>query len=231
MRDNIFNKPTDLIDFCFNNEVVKVFDDMVVRSVPGYKNILEFIKLSSKIYAKENTNLYDLGCSTGATSVAFPNVGKIIAVDNSESMLKKARQNLAYIKHIDFVCSDIENINIRNASVVVLNLTLQFIDKSKRDALIQSIYDGLNTGGILIISEKVHFENPQQQEFFTKLHLEFKKSNGYSDLEIANKRELLDDVLITDSVSIHLKRLRLCQFSKVEIVMQHLNFYTFIAIK
>jgi tRNA (cmo5U34)-methyltransferase len=108
MRDNIFNKNNDLIDFCFNEEVVGVFDNMVVRSVPGYKSILEFIKLCSQIYAKPNTNLYDLGCSTGATSLAMSgNLGLIIAVDNSKPMLEKAQLNLKNINNIDFICDDI----------------------------------------------------------------------------------------------------------------------------
>lgn len=232
MRDTIFNKKTDLVDFCFNQEVVSVFDDMVLRSVPGYKNTLEFIKLCGEIYTQKGSNIYDLGCSTGATSFALSgNGGNIVAVDNSKSMIDKARENLKNINNITFVCDDINNIKIENASIVVLNLVLQFIPKDKRNDLIQHIYNGLNKGGVLIISEKVHFEDIKEQEFFTKTHLEFKKSNGYSELEIANKRQLLEDVLITDNTSIHLKRLSDCGFNFYQEVMQHLNFKTFIAIK
>jgi tRNA (cmo5U34)-methyltransferase len=231
-RDDIFAKEMDLIDFCFNEKVVSVFDDMVVRSVPGYKSILEFIKLCSQIYAKPDTNLYDLGCSTGATSLAMSgNFGLIIAVDNSKPMLEKARLNLKNINNIDFICDDIKDVKIKNASMVVLNLTLQFIEKDQRDELVTRIYQGLNAGGVLIICEKVHFEDQKTQEFFTNLHLNFKKSNGYSDLEIANKRQLLEDVLVTDDEKTHFKRLKKSGFKAYQKTIQNLNFQTFIAIK
>jgi tRNA (cmo5U34)-methyltransferase len=231
MRDNIFNKPNDLINFCFNDDVVKVFDDMVLRSVPGYRDTLEFIKLISQTYAKKGTNLYDLGCSTGSTSIALGSLGDIIAVDNSQAMLDKAKKNLSHLDNITYICDDIENITITNASIVVLNLTLQFINKEHREALIQNIYHGLISGGVLIISEKVHFEHTTTQEFFTDLHLQFKKLNGYSELEIANKRQLLEGVLRTDSEKIHLQRLSDCGFNTCYKVSQYLNFQTFIAIK
>jgi tRNA (cmo5U34)-methyltransferase len=123
------------------------------------------------------------------------------------------------------------SVKIKNASMVVLNLTLQFIEKDQRDELITRIYQGLNAGGVLIISEKVHFENQKAQEFFTNLHLNFKKSNGYSDLEIANKRQLLEDVLITDDEKTHLERLKKSGFKTYQKTIQNLNFQTFIAIK
>jgi tRNA (cmo5U34)-methyltransferase len=115
--------------------------------------------------------------------------------------------------------------------MVVLNLTLQFIEKDQRDDLIARIYKGLNAGGVLIICEKVHFEDQKTQEFFTNLHLNFKKSNGYSDLEIANKRQLLEDVLVTDDEKTHFERLKKSGFKAYQKTIQNLNFQTFIAIK
>ena len=233
MRDDIFNKNIDLVDFSFDKNVVKVFDDMVRRSVPGYQNILEMIKLIATNYAQKNTNLYDLGCSTGATSLALSGIKntQIIGVDNSIAMLDKCQNNLQNIDNIQYICDDIANIEFKNASVVVLNLTLQFVAKDKRSALIDKIYQGLNKGGVLFIAEKVHFESPQTQDFFTNLHLKFKRENGYSELEIANKRQLLDDVLITDTPQIHLQRLSQLGFCSAKIITQNLNFYGFIAIK
>lgn len=234
MRDNIFNKNNDLVDFVFDKSVVSVFDDMVYRSVPGYAQMLELIALISKTYAQKNTNLYDLGASTGATSIALSTNTqncKIIAIDNSIEMVKKCRDNLINITNFEVKCCDIMDICIKNASIVVLNLTLQFIKKQKKQQLINKIYQGLNTGGILLINEKVHFTNKNKQNLINDLHLNFKRANGYSELEIAKKRQLLENILITDDEKTHLNRFKIAGFTKYEKYFQCLNFMAFLAVK
>ena len=147
-------------------------------------------------------------------------------------MVKKCQQNLSKkIDNLEVICSDINEITIQNASIVVLNLTLQFIDVSKRSALVNRIYDGLNPGGVLIISEKIHFDDNENQKQITQLHLDFKRANGYSELEIANKRQAIENVLITENQKTHIDRLKQCGFKETSCYFQCLNFASFLSVK
>ena len=237
MRDQIFGQENDLVDFTFDAQVADVFDDMVRRSVPGYQAMIEMIGLSVKTYGQDNTNYYDLGASTGATSVALSvnnpyTNNRIIAVDNSPSMVEKCRQNLALNeKNVDVICADINAINFENASIIVLNLTLQFISPKERQTLINKIYQGLNKGGALIVSEKIHFSDDNKQQLMTNLHVDFKRANGYSELEIAAKRQSIDNVLITDDKKTHFQRFEKAGFSISTCHFQCLNFASFLAVK
>lgn len=237
MRDQIFSQAHDLVDFTFDANVANVFDDMVRRSVPGYQSMIELVGLCVKTYGQDNTNYYDLGASTGATSMALSlndthQNTQIIAVDNSPSMVSKCSKKLAgKVGNVQVVCADVETLDIQNASLVVLNLTLQFIAPKNRQALINKIYRGLNPGGALIISEKIHFDDSQQQQLMTKLHLDFKRANGYSELEIAAKRQSIENVLITDSQETHFNRMHLAGFHTYTCHFQCLNFACFLAVK
>jgi len=237
MRDNLFNANIDIADFRFDKDVVEVFDDMVRRSVPGYDSMIQMIGLIARMYGQDNTNYYDLGSSTGAISLSIALNNKnqnnqFFAIDNSEEMVKKCQQNLERkIDNLHAICADINEINIQNASIVVLNLTLQFIDVKERFNLIRKIYKGLNPGGVLIISEKIHFEDKETQDQITNLHIDFKKENGYSELEIANKRQAIENVLITDTKAIHIERLKDSGFKDTSCFFQCLNFVSFLSVK
>ncbi len=237
MRDQIFTKTNDLVNFTFDKSVANVFDDMVRRSVPGYQSMVEMIGLMVKTYGQDNTNYYDLGASTGAISLALGlnnnhNNNRIIAVDNSIDMAGKCKKNLeGKISNFDVICSDINDISFENSSIIVLNLTLQFIAVNRRQALINKIYQGLNSGGVLIVSEKIHFDDPKQQAKMTELHLDFKRANGYSELEIAAKRQSIENVLITDNKQTHFDRFSNAGFSQSLCHFQCLNFASFLAIK
>ena len=237
MRDNLFNANIDIADFRFDKEVVEVFDDMVRRSVPGYDSMIQMIGLIARMYGQDNTNYYDLGSSTGAISLAIALNNKhqkntFFAIDNSEEMVSKCQQNLeSKIDNLKAICADINQIHIENASIVVLNLTLQFIDVKDRSNLIKKIYEGLNPGGVLIISEKTHFEDKETQDQITNLHIDFKKENGYSELEIANKRQAIENVLITDTKAIHIERLKDSGFKDTSCFFQCLNFVSFLSVK
>ena len=237
MRDNLFNKQSDIADFRFDQEVVKVFDDMVRRSVPGYDSMIQMIGLIARMYGQDNTNYYDLGSSTGAItlSIALNNKSKnnqFFAIDNSKEMVEQCEKNLHNkVDNLQAICDDINQVKINSASIVVLNLTLQFIDVNLRSNLIKKIYDGLESGGILIISEKIHFDDAVTQNQITKLHMDFKKENGYSELEIANKRQAIENVLITETKEQHLNRLRECGFVETSCFFQCLNFVSFLSVK
>ncbi len=237
MRDNLFNKQSDIADFRFDQDVVKVFDDMVRRSVPGYDSMIQMIGLIARMYGQDNTNYYDLGSSTGAItlSIALNNKSKnnqFFAIDNSKKMVEQCEKNLHNkVDNLQAICDDINQVKINSASIVVLNLTLQFIDVNLRSNLIKKIYDGLESGGILIISEKIHFDDAVTQNQITKLHMDFKKENGYSELEIANKRQAIENVLITETKEQHLNRLRDCGFVETSCFFQCLNFVSFLSVK
>ena len=237
MRDNLFNSHNDIANFCFDESVVEVFDDMVKRSVPGYDSMIQMVGLIARMYGKDNTNYYDLGSSTGAITLAISlnnnhKNNKFIAIDNSPDMVKKCQKNLSKkIDNLEVICEDINETTIQNASIVVLNLTLQFVEVSKRAPLLKKIYDGLNPGGVLIISEKIHFDDNENQKQITQLHLDFKRANGYSELEIANKRQAIENVLISENKKTHIDRLKQCGFKEASCYFQCLNFASFLSVK
>ncbi len=229
-----------IIDFQFDERVVAVFPDMIQRSVPGYGMIISNIGILAAKYAQAGSHCYDLGCSLGAASLAMrqriaaPDCD-IISVDNSLAMIERARELLALDTEstvpVTMICADLQNVTIENASVVVLNFTLQFIPLAQRLALIQRIYAGLRPGGILILSEKIAFSEPERRQFHEELHHDFKRANGYSDLEISQKRSALEKVMIPETLACHKKRLKSAGFSASELWFQCFNFASLVAIK
>lgn len=239
-KDTLYAQAHEAVGaFQFDESVVAVFPDMIQRSVPGYQTILTGIGELTKQYAQADSKLYDLGCSLGAASLTMRrNIDKqnceIVAIDNSEAMIKRAKEYLqAYHSDIPvhLLCNDISKVAIENASIVIINFTLQFIDPDQRQPLIDRIFQALKPGGILILSEKIHFDNQAMQQAIEHMHLQFKRANGYSELEISQKRSSLDNVLISDSEETHLKRLKQAGFDSAAIWFQAYNFASFLAIK
>ncbi|TRX00653.1 carboxy-S-adenosyl-L-methionine synthase CmoA [Candidatus Methylobacter oryzae] len=239
-KDSLYASPIGEVGaFKFDETVVNVFPDMIQRSVPGYSAIISAIGLLAGRFAREHSVCYDLGCSLGAATLAMRHQieaenCRIIAVDNSEAMLSRFQQTLQQDQAqvaVDVQCADIRDVAIENASVVVLNFTLQFIPLEDRLALLQKIYRGLLPGGILILSEKLKFDDERQQELQTQMHHAFKKAQGYSDLEISQKRTALENVLIPETFAQHQHRLREVGFSSAEVWFQYFNFASIIALK
>jgi len=239
-QDNIFASPlSEIVDFVFDENVVDVFPDMINRSVPGYSTIINLLGIIAQQYAKPNTRLYDLGCSLGAASLSMRHRltvddCEIISIDNAQAMIErldKIVQRDNSKTPVQTVCADIQDVDISNASVVVMNFTLQFIPLPERKEIMSKIYNGLNEGGCLILSEKLAFPDTDENESQINLHHAFKKSNGYSDLEIAQKRSALENVLIPETQETHLQRLKETGFSQVFPWFQCFNFASFIAIK
>lgn len=239
--DTIYAAPLDeIVDFRFDEQVAAVFPDMIKRSVPGYAMMISTIGILAAHYAQAGSRCYDLGCSLGAVSLAMrQHIGQsgcsIIAVDNSPAMLERARRLLAGdtgpAVPVDLVCADLQDVAIENASVVALNLTLQFIPLAERLPLITRIWQGLNPGGILIMSEKIAFGDSGRQQFHTELHQNFKRANGYSDLEISQKRTALEQVMIPETLVCHQQRLQEAGFGFAEVWFQCLNFVSLVALK
>ena len=238
--DLIYSSPHNKIkDFSFDAQVVEVFPDMIKRSVPGYNTIIDTIGSLSQTYVKDNTNIYDLGCSLGAATLAMrQNIAaencQIIGIDNSEAMVERCKMHINAFKGktpCSIIKDDILNVKIENASMVVLNFTLQFIDKNNRLPLLTHIANGMNKGGILVLSEKISHDNTVCHDILTNLHHDFKRANGYSDLEIAQKRTALEQVMKPDTLDIHHQRLSQAGFSQTSVWFQCFNFISLIAIK
>lgn len=237
-RDTYYADKHERLDrFAFNEQVVDVFPDMIQRSVPGYATIIAMTGVIAGRYAQAGSQCYDLGCSLGASSLAMDRelaskAFRIIGVDNSPAMIERCRSHIGQAHcDIELRCEGIEDTDIRNASVVVLNFTLQFVPAPARDALIGKIADALLPGGVLILSEKIQFEDPHLQELNTDLHHAFKRANGYSEMEVAQKRSALENVLVPETLARHKQRLQDAGFSSTDVWFQCFNFASMVAIK
>jgi tRNA (cmo5U34)-methyltransferase len=229
--------------FRFNTDVAQVFPDMLRRSIPGYAASLEAIGSLAARYVTAGTNCYDLGCSLGAATIAMrqgirvPDC-KIFAVDNAPAMIERCKELIATDNEahgsrtpVEILLGDIRDVTISNATMVVMNYTLQFLDLAGRDALIQRIFDGLRPGGLFLLSEKVVDTDPHMQTLLVDLHHEHKRRNAYSELEISRKRAALENVLVPETVAAHRERLDRAGFAHSGVWLRYFNFVSIVAIK
>ena len=238
-KDKVFNQPREASDFEFGNEVVTVFDDMVSRSVPFYGEIQRMVAEIGKDFAMPESNLYDLGCSTGASLILLDKVVdekvKFVGLDDSDEMLKKCDKKLqenGIKRKYELNYADLnQGISIENASVVNLCLTLQFIRPLNRERLVQQIYDGMNDNGCLILTEKVLGEDSLFNRLFIKYYYDMKRRHNYSDMEISQKREALENVLIPYKLEENKELLKKCGFKLVDVFFKWYNFCGIIAVK
>lgn len=240
MRDQVFkDEIPQAQDFKFGANVAKVFDDMVNRSVPFYEEIQRMVAELAADHAVPGSNVYDLGCSTGTTMINMsrflkPGV-KMIGVDDSSEMLKKCDEKMAQICEpgsYELQCVDISSdLTIQNASVVVLCLTLQFVRPLNREAILKNICSGLNSGGVLILVEKILAENSAFNRSFIDYYYAYKRRNQYSELEISQKREALENVLIPYRLSENVFMLNRAGFTHTEVFFKWYNFSGLIAVK
>ncbi|PLR37414.1 carboxy-S-adenosyl-L-methionine synthase CmoA [Chimaeribacter californicus] len=239
-RDTLFSAPiAKLGDWTFDERVAEVFPDMIQRSVPGYSNIISMIGMLAGRFVRPGSQVYDLGCSLGAATLSMRrNIEvpgcRIIAVDNSPAMVERCRRHIDAFRAdtpVEVIEADIRDIPIENASLVVLNFTLQFLKPNDRQQLLDTICRGLRPGGALVLSEKFSFEDGDIGELLFNMHHDFKRANGYSELEISQKRSMLEDVMLTDSVETHKARLRQAGFAHVETWFQCFNFGSLLALK
>ncbi len=239
-RDTIYSSAHPTVDdFVFDERVADVFDNMISRSVPGYRTTISTIGVLANRFVTPNTQCYDLGCSLGAATLAMRHGitnqdCRIIAVDNSAAMVKRCRAAVERDHAptpVEVVEGDLTQVQITNASMVVMNFTLQFIAPAQRAAVIQTIADGMASGGALVLSEKLTFENTAVNQLHVDLHHSFKRAKGYSDLEIAQKRQAIENVLLPDTLNTHRERLQQAGFATVELWFQCFNFCSLLAIK
>ena len=241
--DKIYEDKTDEEPFRFNADVADVFPDMLRRSIPGYAMSIEAIGSLAARYVRPDTHCYDLGCSLGAATLAMrqgirSDRCRIVAADMAPAMIERCREIVAEEERrderpvsIDVIQTDIRDLDVSNASMVVLNYTLQFLAPGDRDALLRRIADGMNPGGVLVLSEKVVDENAEMEKLLVDLHHEYKRRNDYSALEIARKRAALENVLIPETVAAHRDRLRAAGFAHSAVWLRYFNFVSIVAVR
>lgn len=238
-KDTLYASGLPHADFVFDEKVAAVFPDMINRSVPGYGTIIAMIGTLASRYATPGSRCYDLGCSLGAATLAMrhdinASGCEIIAVDNSPAMVAGCREAVAADSAaipVTVLCEGVQDTVIENASVAVMNFTLQFVPLEQRDALIRKVHAGLQPGGLLVLSEKIRFEDPSLDALFIDMHHRFKEQQGYSKLEISRKRAALENVLIPETLSTHKERLRRAGFLTYDVWFQCFNFVSMVAIK
>jgi len=237
-RDDLFAQGSWLKPFVFNDDVARVFDDMVSRSVPLYREVLTCAALWSKAYYQEGTRLIEVGCSTGTflelvgRCLSTPAI--LVGIDNSQAMLDKAEQKLANIQpqhQLELICQPGEEACFTQSSVVIVNYTLQFLPLHQRQRLLRSIHEGLVPGGLLFVSEKVKSANPHVQATVTRHYEAFKAHNGYAQTEIERKKEALEHVLVPLTEAQQVAMLQNSGFSHVESLIKLHNFVSWVALK
>lgn len=223
-----------IVDFAFDATVASVFPDMIRRSVPGYETVVPLAGLLAARAlqgAEPPRRAYDLGCSLGASSLALQSrlddaPCEIVAVDNAPAMIERARERVTDPR-IRFACADIRSYPLLSCRAVLLNYVLQFLPPEDRPALLERIRAALEPGGVLILSEKIRFDDAEMQREFEAAHLDFKRANGYSELEISQKRTALENVMIVDTEAAHRERLLQAGFRQVRKWYQCLNWASF----
>lgn len=238
--DTVFLETRKASDFQFNQEVAHVFDDMVSRSVPYYEEMQRMTVELVGDFARDGTNIYDVGCSTGTTlALIDAQIGAtkstLVGIDNSNEMLAKAEQKLKKIglaHPLQLECKDIQqDMKIENASVVTMLLTLQFVRPLYREKIMQTIANGINSGGCLLMIEKITSRDTTFNRLFIDHYYAFKRRNGYSDMEIAQKREALENILIPYRLEENIDLLKGAGFGTVEVFFRWYNFCGIVAMK
>ena len=234
-KDEVFKEKIKK-QFEFDESVASVFDDMLTRSVPFYEEMLHLTTTFGLKYLTSNDRVYDLGCSTASTLITLAKQSAIplelIGIDSSFAMLQRAKSKAsAYGISIEFLCDDIFEIPFLSSKLIIANYTLQFIRPLKREQLIGKIYKSLQEGGVFIFSEKVICGEKNLERFLIDEYYTFKKNQGYSEFEIAQKREALENVLIPYTIDENRQMIENAGFKHFEILFKWANFATFIAIK
>ena len=238
-KDKLFQSGTVPEDFSFNDKVAEVFDDMLNRSVPYYSTVIDAIAGMLKLHGLPANTIYDLGCSTGNTLVELakrlPDPGfSFVGIDNAPAMIEKARRKAEMFSKtasVQFIEDDITSTQLDNAGAILCNYTLQFIRPMTRLQFVKKLYEALPEGGVCIVSEKIICHDPKLNRQFIEMHHQFKRQQGYSELEIAAKREALENVLVPFSIEENIDLLRQAGFQSVETFFQWFNFTSFIAVK
>ena len=238
-KDNLYQDPQAPPDFTFNARVAEVFDDMLQRSVPCYHQVIDMAATLLTRFVPPGGTVYDLGCSTGTTLLELSRRLAVkelawIGIDSSAAMIEKATlkaEMLAKENTIRFIHDDIATAGLEPCGACILNYTLQFLRPIARKSFLARLHAALRPGGILIISEKIISHDLLLNRAFIDFYHDFKRSQGYTETEIARKRQALENILIPFSIKENMELLEKAGFSRVESFFQWFNFASFVAIR
>lgn len=226
MQDQIYQeKKNQIVDFEFDEEVVNVFPDMIRRSVPGYETMISMSGLIIARQIKSNGVVYDLGCSLGASTLAIleqykGNALRILAVDKSKEMIDKAKKTIRD-KRVQFICADVRQLDFESADAILCNFIIQFLPRDDRNAFISKIFKSMKVGATLVVSEKISAPD------YIPIHESWKKANGYSALEVSQKRKSLEKIMVVDSEQEHMERFEVAGFQRIHQWYRCLNWASF----
>ncbi len=244
-KDSIYSaEHTSISPFKFDDRVATVFNDMISRSVPSYQPILAMLPTITRQFRMHDHNYYDLGCSLGAGLHAMAEglkhtqgltdlSAKLIGIDNSSAMIARAEEHRCPYDNLEvrYSVQDLADTEINNAAMVLMNFTLQFVTLDARDELIQRIHDGMVKGGAMLLSEKIRYDHAPTNQILIDIHHRYKADQGYSQLEISQKRDAIENVLIPETLDTHIKRLQNAGFSIVTPWLQNLQFISILVVK
>ena len=232
-RDTLYrDADQQIVDFVFDETVAGVFPDMIRRSVPGYEAVIPITGLIAARHLPDHGLAFDLGCSLGATTLAMlrqleAQPCRIVGVDNAPAMVERARENVIDPR-VSFRCEDLRDTNLAGANVILMNYVLQFLSPDDRLAVLTNMRRQMNPDGMLIVSEKIRFEDEFQDRLYDETHLAWKRANGYSYLEISQKRSALEKVMVVDTEGMHAQRFVAAGFGKCETWFRCLNWASFL---
>jgi len=230
-----------MADFTFAHRE-EGFDDHINLSIRGYSDLLNDVIGFSRYFVENDTNVVDIGCSTGKLTKALMEynsavapLAKYVGVEIAEGFQKdllnrKEELDESGLGEANFIYDDIRNYEFENCSLVTSIFTLQFMSKKDRSTIVDKIYDGLNCGGAFIFGEKIDCINPRLQDMMTFNYYDFKrKSFEYDD--IMTKEQTLRHMLKPNTWAEIQNMLYDAGFTSVEQSWRNFNFVGAIAIK
>lgn len=238
-QDHLFRNNPVREDFAFNEAVAAVFDDMLNRSVPCYQLVLEAMAQILGRRLADGAQVCDLGCSVGTPLLFLAErlTGRnfrFLGIDRAPAMLERARKKAAASINpacLRFEEGDITTCALTDVDAILCNYTLQFLRPVARQAFVDRVFAALPSGGIFLLSEKTIAHAPGLNRDFIAIHHNFKRARGYTELEIAAKREALENVLIPFSLRENMQLLKSAGFAEVEPFFTWFNFSSMVALK
>lgn len=218
----------------FSFDTIRDFDKHIELSIPNYKHIWELINSISTYFIIENSNVYDLGCSTGlglkllTLKNKLKNV-KYIGYDISENLITEGTRNTnSFLIQKEDITN--ENITFPNASLILMIFTLQFLPNYKKESILTKIYNSLISGAGFIITEKTIIETGKIQDIFTFSYYDFKENN-FTREQILSKQYDLRYIMKNNTETEIIGMLKKVGFRYIETFFQSLQFKGWICIK
>jgi tRNA (cmo5U34)-methyltransferase len=223
----------------FDEEVSRVFDDMLARSIPQYETMREAVTLVASAFLSRYPRVVDIGCSRGEAldsirALVPPADGQFTGLEISEPMIAAAMERFSVDGRVKILEHDLRKtlpLHEGTTDVVLSVLTMMFVPVNYRMRLLRDVYRALRRGGALVLVEKVMGEGPDSDDLFTANYHRKKADSGYTPDEIQRKRLSLEGVLVPMTPSWNEHMLRRTGFRDVDCFWRWMNFAGWVAIK